>query len=147
MRHPAFDVARRADQVVLQAHLRQAPVAGLTQPVATDQFALRAFDGVALMHGLFERIGLLFPPPPLQVFVVLTHVERSVILVLPQALVLQRAILALFAPLEAEAHLSRCLLHQAAAVAAGLAGRADRCACGYIDISPSGRCNASFQPR
>ena len=71
MRHPAFDVARRADQVVLQAHLRQAPVAGLTQPVATDQFALRAFDGVALMHALFECIGLLVPPPLLQVFVVL----------------------------------------------------------------------------
>src|SRR5580693_3391437 len=70
MRQPAFDVACRADQIILQPHFGQAPVAGATQPVAADQFALRAFDGIALAHALFELLGLLFPPPLLQVLVV-----------------------------------------------------------------------------
>jgi hypothetical protein len=45
-----------------------ASIASPPQTVGADQLALRAFDGIAVFHPLFERFGLLLPPSPLQLF-------------------------------------------------------------------------------
>jgi len=46
--------------------------------MGSDQFALRAFDGVAMFHPLFELLGSLFLPAPLQNRVLLADDQAAV---------------------------------------------------------------------
>ena len=64
--HEPAQIAGRPDQIVLQAHLAQPAIAGLAQSVTADQFALRAFDGIAPALFGFKRLGLHFPAAGLQ---------------------------------------------------------------------------------
>ena len=56
---PPLDVAGSASEVVLQPDFGQTTVASPPQTMRTDQFALRPFDGVAMLHASFELVGLL----------------------------------------------------------------------------------------
>jgi len=58
--------AGRAEQIILQAHFHETAIAGVAQSLATDQFARRAFDAVALGQLLLELGGLHFLPAVLQ---------------------------------------------------------------------------------
>jgi hypothetical protein len=64
--HEPAQIAGRPDQIVLQAHLAEPAIAGLAQSVTADQFALRAFDGVAAALFFFKRLGLHFLTAGLQ---------------------------------------------------------------------------------
>src|SRR5437867_5096268 len=92
--------------------------------MASDQFALGAFNAVAMFHPLLERLGLLLLPPGLQEAVVLAHQHGAVTLVFAQAPIAQEAGVALGAELDAEAYFAAGLLHQAAPLGVELSGRA-----------------------
>src|SRR5581483_6157773 len=113
-REPSLGVAGGADQVILKPDLGQTAVARLPQPMGPHQFAVRPLDGIALPHPSGERLGLLLPPALLEGRVVLAHADRAVGLPAADALVLQRAVGALAAPLEAKARLAGGLLLQPA---------------------------------
>src|SRR5437762_3674745 len=68
---PPLHIARGANEVVLQFHFGQTAIARPAQAVRPDQFALRAFDGIAMFHPHFEGVGLLLLAPALQQGVVL----------------------------------------------------------------------------
>src|SRR5690349_10021390 len=88
------------------------------------QFTDRAFNGVALMHLLLKGLGALFDPASLQKLVVLAHNQRAVLLVGWNALLSQRAALAVaLAPLKAVGDFSFAVLANAAAASAFVAGR------------------------
>ena len=53
-----------------------------------NQFTLRAFNGVAMFHSSFERIGLLRLPALLQNRVVFAHYQRAMPLAFVQVSVL-----------------------------------------------------------
>ena len=77
---PAFDITSGANQIVLERDFLQPPVAGAPQAMGASQFAVGAFNGVALLHLLLERLGLHLPPPGLQWRVVLADDQASVLL-------------------------------------------------------------------
>ena len=129
---PAFGVAGRADQIVLQPHFGFSTVARIFQSMRAHQFAVGSFDGVAAF-GLFpERFGLLFHPARLQRVVMLSNQERPVFLFLAQAALAQRAGRAkTISPFKAIG--DPATLGQAAALGVLLAGRADGFALGDIN--------------
>jgi hypothetical protein len=91
--------------------------------MAPGQFTQGAFDGVALMHLLLKGLGALFDPASLQQFVVLAHDQRAILLVGRNALLSQRAALAVaLAPLEAVGNFGFAVLANAAATSALVAG-------------------------
>jgi hypothetical protein len=45
--------------------------------MAAHQFALRAFNGIAVFHALFEGVGLLLRSPVLQRGVMFSHQDRK----------------------------------------------------------------------
>ena len=100
---PPLHVAGRSAKVALQFHFGQAPEARAPQAVAPDQFALRAFDGVAMFHALLESVGWLFLAPRLQMGVMFTRGQRPMSLVLAQTLTAQQTIVALGTEFKARA--------------------------------------------
>ena len=62
---PALHIAGRSNKIVLQFRFGQAAITRLAQSVAPDQFALRAFNAVAVLHALSESVRLLFLTPGL----------------------------------------------------------------------------------
>ena len=73
---PAAEVARRRGELGLEAGLASAFVAAAPQTVTPDQFAVGAFDRVALAHAAAVLRGLAEIPPRLDRHVVLRHLER-----------------------------------------------------------------------
>jgi hypothetical protein len=87
------------------------------------QFTERAFDRVALMHLLLKGLGALFDPASLQKLVVLAHDQRAILLVGWNALLSQRAALAVaLAPLKTVRDFGFAVLANAAAAPAFVAG-------------------------
>jgi hypothetical protein len=68
-----FDVASRANQIILERDFLQTPVAGAPQSVASAQFAVGAFNAMALLHLLLKCSGLHLVSPGLERGVVLAH--------------------------------------------------------------------------
>ena len=89
------------------------------------QFALRAFEGIALAALQPEGFGLLFLSALLQEVVVLAHQQRAMFLVRTATSPVQRTIGALIAPLEAEINFARGLGFQPGTLRAGAVGGAD----------------------
>ncbi|MDA1277160.1 MAG: hypothetical protein O2960_24365 [Verrucomicrobia bacterium] len=79
----------------MQFHLGQTPEARAPQAMAADQFALRAFNGIAMFHALLKGVGLLLKSPRLQMGVMLAHGQCPMRLVFAQTLTAQRTIVAL----------------------------------------------------
>jgi hypothetical protein len=69
------NIAGRTDEVILELHFGQAPIASPPQTVGADQLALCAFDGIAVFHPLFERFGFLLPSSLLQNRMMLVQVS------------------------------------------------------------------------
>jgi hypothetical protein len=91
----------------------------------TRQFTDRAFNGVALMHLQLKGLGALFDPASLQKLMVLADNQRAIRLVGWNAMISQRAALAVaLAPLEAVGDLGFAVLANAAATPAFVARRA-----------------------
>src|SRR6266446_3857743 len=57
---PPLGVAGRSGKIILQPRLGQTTIARPPHPMRPHQFALRAFNGVALLHFLGKGLGLLF---------------------------------------------------------------------------------------
>ena len=75
---PAFDVAGRADEIVLQFGLGQTTIARPPQAMRPDQLTLGAFNGIAVFHALLEWFGALLLPARLQRRVVFAHHQTAV---------------------------------------------------------------------
>ena len=124
---PAFYIARRAAEVILELCFGQAPIASPPQTGSADQFALCAFDSIAVFHPLFERFGFLFPSSLLQNRRLLAHRQRTVLLIGFNALLAPRALGAsLGAPFKPIRNSASGLLLQTAALSILLSGRDQR---------------------
>ena len=92
----------------------------------TRQFTEGAFDGVALMHLLLKSFGALFDPASLQKLMVLAHDQRAIVLAGRNALIPQRAALAVaLAPLKTVGDFGFAVLADAATAPAFVAGRTE----------------------
>ena len=56
--NPAFHIAGRSNEIVLQGHLLQSSIPGSTHSMGSDQLAVGAFDAVASLHPLPKGFGL-----------------------------------------------------------------------------------------
>ena len=83
---PAFDVAGRANQVVLERDFFQPSVTGAPQSVGAGQFAVGAFNGVALFHLLLKSLRLHLAPTRLQRRVMLADDQGPMLLPVGHAL-------------------------------------------------------------
>jgi hypothetical protein len=102
--------------------------------MATHQFALRAFNGIAVFHALFEGVGLLLRSPVLQRAIMFSHQDRAVSLVFAQALSAQRALMTLSAELDAVVDFASGLLDQATALGTDFTGRTSGRALLQVDM-------------
>jgi len=142
--NPAFDIAGRSNEVVLQLRLGQATITRPAQAVCPHQLTLRAFDRVAMFHALLEGRGLLLLPSSLQHGVIFAHDQRAMPLPFSHTLSTPRAVLTLGAELKTAAHLARGLLDQATALGTGFSGRTNRLAFLHIDLKLGHREGAVF---
>src|ERR1039457_1546687 len=131
---PPLHIASGANKVVLQFHLGQAAIARSPQAMAAHQFALRAFNGIAVFHALFQGVGLLLRSPVLQRGVMFSHQDRAVSLVFAQALSAQGALMTLSTELDAVVDFASGLLDQATALGAEFTSRASGLAVLQVDL-------------
>jgi hypothetical protein len=131
---PSLHVASGANQQVLQFDFRKASITAAAQTMPTRQFTEGAFDGVALMHLLLKGLGALFGPTSLQKLMVLAHDQRAILLAGRNALISQRAALAVaLAPLKAVGDFGFAVLANAATASAFVAGRTVSASVGNVD--------------
>src|SRR5215469_3248982 len=97
----------------------------MAQAVGSHQFALGAFNGIAMFHPLLEGRCLLLLPTRLQGGVVLAHDQRAMLLAFAQTLRTQRAVVTLSTELESVANIAGGRLHQTATLGVNLSGRTD----------------------
>jgi hypothetical protein len=77
---PTFDVARRANEEVLQLDFAKAPVTAAAHAMPTRQFTEGAFNGITPVHLLLEGFATLFLATLLQKLMVLAHDEAAMLL-------------------------------------------------------------------
>src|SRR5579864_8891146 len=115
--------------------------------MSSDQLALGPLNSVAQMHALAKGFGRLFPPPILQRRVILSDDEGPMFLPLADALLAQRAVVAMGAPLETIADLSSLPLFQPAALRVLLARGTDGPARSHVHLEVFGSISRGFARR
>src|SRR5215831_5743771 len=123
--NPALGIASCSNEIILQSYFGQTPIACMPQAVGSHQFALSAFNSVAMFHPLLESRCLLLLPARLQGSVVLADNQRAMSLAFAQTLRTQRAVLTLSTELESVANIAGEGLQQTAALGINSSGRTD----------------------